>query len=101
MRRLVHFITAALICSLFARGSASAQADPFYQGKTLRIIVGSTPGAGNDIRTRLFARHAPKHLPGKPDIIVENMGSAGGQIARNYLYNMAKSDGLTDRKSVV
>lgn len=95
MRRFVQFFTSVLICSLFASDSASAQAEPFYQGKTVRIIVGSAPGAGNDIRTRLFARHAPKYLPGKPDIVVENMGRAGGQIARNYLYNVAKPDGLT------
>ncbi|MBM2806133.1 MAG: family tricarboxylate transporter, receptor protein, partial [Deltaproteobacteria bacterium] len=95
MRRFLYIVTATLLCSMFKGGSALAQTEPFYKGKTLRIIVGSPPGAGNDLRTRLFARHAPKHLPGKPDIVVENMGSAGGQIARNYLYNVAKADGLT------
>jgi len=95
MTRLFYWVTATVLCSMFMVGSAQAQADGFYKGKTLRIVVGSPPGAGNDIRTRLFARHAPKHLPGKPDIVVENMGSAGGQIARNYLYNVAKPDGST------
>jgi tripartite-type tricarboxylate transporter receptor subunit TctC len=76
-------------------GSAQAQTKPFYEGKTIRIIVGSGPGAGNDIRTRLFARHAPKYIPGKPQIIVENMGGGGGLRARNYLYKIAKPDGLT------
>jgi tripartite-type tricarboxylate transporter receptor subunit TctC len=95
MRGFFYIVTATVLCSTLIGGSALAQTETFYKGKTLRIIVGSPPGAGNDMRTRLFARHAPKHLPGKPDIIVENMGSASGQIARNYLYNVAKADGLT------
>ena len=95
MKRLFQMVTALLFCFMFLDGLALAQKQPFYQGKTLRIIVGSAAGAGNDLRTRLFAKHAPKHIPGKPDIIVENMGRAGGQIARNYLYNVAKADGLT------
>jgi len=95
MTRWLHSVTATVLCSMLMIGLAQAQPDAFYKGKTLRIIVGSPPGAGNDMRTRLFARHAPKHLPGKPEIVVENMGSAGGQIARNYLFNVAKPDGLT------
>ncbi len=95
MRRLLHIVTITLLSSTVVGASASAQTGAFYKGKTLRVIVGSATGAGNDLRTRLFTKHAPKHIPGKPDIVVENMGSAGGQIARNYLYNVAKADGLT------
>ena len=76
-------------------GSAQAQTKPFYEGKIIRIIVGSGPGGGNDIRTRLFSRHAPRHIAGKPQMIVENMGGGGGLRARNYLYKIAKPDGLT------
>ena len=76
-------------------GSGEAQAKPYYEGKTILVIVGSGPGAGNDIRTRLFARHAAKHIPGKPQLVVQNRGGGGGLRARNYLYNIAKPDGLT------
>ena len=72
-----------------------AQAEPFYKGKTIRVLVGSGPGAGNDIRTRLFASHASKHIPGNPKLIVENMAGGGGLRTRNYLYNIAKPNGLT------
>ena len=76
-------------------GSAEAQAKPYYEGKTILVIVGSGPGAGNDIRTRLFARHAARHIPGKPQLVVQNRSGGGGLRARNYLYNIAKPDGLT------
>ncbi|MGB7947025.1 MAG: hypothetical protein WCH75_05010, partial [Candidatus Binatia bacterium] len=94
--RVAEFII--LIVSLVAvavRGSAVAQTDGFYSGKTLQIIVASGPGAGNDLKTRIFARHAPRHLPGNPNIVVENMPGAGGLRARNHIYNIVKPDGLT------
>jgi tripartite-type tricarboxylate transporter receptor subunit TctC len=74
---------------------AAAQKEGFYKGKTLQILVASGPGAGNDLKTRIFARHAPKYLPGAPTIVVENMPGAGGLRARNHLYNLVKPDGLT------
>ena len=69
---------------------ASAQS---YQGKTIRFIVSSSPGGGNDTYTRLLARHIPRHIPGKPRIVVENMPGGGGLVAANYLYEQAKRDG--------
>ena len=75
--------------------TATAQAAPDYQGKTLRLIVGTSPGGGYDTYARAIARHMPKHLPGKPNVIVQNMPGAGSLIAANYLYNVAKPDGLT------
>lgn len=68
---------------------------PYYQGKTIRLVIGSTTGGGYDLWARLLARHLGKHIPGKPDIIVQNMPGAGSVIAANYLYNVAKPDGLT------
>lgn len=67
----------------------------FYEGKTVRIIVGSSAGGGFDAYARVIARHMGKHIPGHPTIIVENMTGAGGLIATNYLYRVAKPDGLT------
>src|SRR5262245_2872494 len=74
---------------------AYAQNPPFYQGKTIRIIVGSDSGGLYDLWARLFAKHMPKHIPGNPNMIVQNMPGAGGLAATNYLYGLAKSDGLT------
>lgn len=70
-------------------------AAPFYEGKTIRIIVGYSPGGGYDAYSRLIARHLGKHIPGNPTVIVENMPGAGSLIAANHLYKVAKPDGLT------
>ncbi len=88
-------VVAALIGALIAERPGDAQTEGFYKGKTLQIVVASGPGAGNDIQTRIFARHAPKYLPGNPNIIVENMAGAGGLRARNHIYNLVKPDGFT------
>lgn len=72
-----------------------AQADPFYQGKSIRIVVGFSAGSFYDVWARLIARYMPKYIPGNPDIVVQNMPGAGSVIAANYVYNVAKPDGLT------
>ena len=73
---------------------ASAQT-PFYQGKTIRIVVGLTPGGFYDRWARLLARFMPLYLPGNPSFIVQNMAGAGSMIAMNHVYGVAKADGLT------
>ncbi len=72
-----------------------AQSKPFYKGKTIRIIVGFTPGGFYDRWSRHMARFMPQFIPGKPNFIVQNMPGAGSRIAANYIYRFAKPDGLT------
>ena len=84
-----------LISSQPLRDSALAQTAPFYQGKTIRIIVGFTAGGLYDQYARILARHMPKYIPGNPNIIVQNMPGAGSLTATNYVYGVAKPDGLT------
>jgi tripartite-type tricarboxylate transporter receptor subunit TctC len=79
----------------YAVPAANAQAQPFYQGKTIRIVVGFTPGGFYDRWARLLARYMPKYIPGNPEMIVQNMPGASSVIAANYVYNVAKGDGLT------
>lgn len=67
----------------------------FYKGKTIRIVVGAAPGGSFDLHSRLLARHIPKHIPGNPTIIVDNMAGAGTLIAANHVYKVATPDGLT------
>ena len=69
--------------------------EPFYKGKTIRIIVGFTPGGFYDRWARLLARYMPRYIPGNPEMIVQNMPGASSVIAANYVYNVAKPDGLT------
>ena len=73
---------------------ASAQT-PFYQGKTIRIVIGSSTGGGYDLWARVLARYYGKYIPGNPTILVQNMPGAASIVATNYLYNVAKPDGLT------
>ena len=68
---------------------------PFYQGKTIRVIIGYTAGGTNDLWARAVSRFWGKHIPGTPNIIVQNMPGAGTMVAANYVYGVAKSDGLT------
>jgi len=75
--------------------SAAAQPQPFYRGKTVRIIVGASAGGGLDTYARAVARHLGKHIPGNPTVIVENMTGAGGLVSANQLYRVARADGLT------
>jgi tripartite-type tricarboxylate transporter receptor subunit TctC len=87
-----------IICltTLCARSpEAGAQAEPFYKGKTIRIIIGSTPGGFYDRWGRLFARYMPKYIPGQPEIVAQNMPGASSVIATNHVFNVAKPDGLT------
>jgi len=68
---------------------------PFYQGKTITIIVGTKAGDVYDLYPRLVAEFMSKFIPGNPNIIIQNVAGAAGLIATNQLYNTAKSDGLT------
>jgi len=74
--------------------TAHAQSN-FYEGKTIRLIVGFTAGGGYDAYTRTIGRHMGKHIPGNPVMIVENMPGAGSMISANYVFKAAKPDGLT------
>lgn len=84
-----------LLIALVASGQLAHGAAPFYQGQTVRIIVGTSPGGGYDTYTRLIARHWSKYIPGKPTLIVENMPGAGGLVSANHLFRVVKPDGLT------
>src|SRR5512135_120305 len=89
--RLAALIGVALCCG-WTTGHAQSN---FYEGKTIRMIVGFTAGGGYDAYTRTVGRHLGKHIPGHPAVIVENMPGAGSMISANYIYKAAKPDGLT------
>lgn len=74
---------------------ASAQAVDFYKGKTLTIIVGLEVGGTSDTFARTFATFLRQHIPGNPNIVVQNMPGGAGILATNFLFEKAKPDGLT------
>jgi hypothetical protein len=65
--------TAALFCA------SIAQAEDFYAGRQITYIVGAGVGGGYDLQARVTARHLPKHIPGNPTVVVQNMPWRGSR----------------------
>jgi tripartite-type tricarboxylate transporter receptor subunit TctC len=85
-------LTAVVVLVWPDAGRAETPAE-FYRGKTVTIVVSSAPGGGYDLLARALSRHLPNHLPGAPQIVVQNMPGAGAIVATNYLYGKAPRDG--------
>src|SRR5918996_4837955 len=94
MKSIAYGIAAILFC-LGVQASGIAWAGDYYQGKTIRFVVGFAAGGGYDAYTRMIARYIGRYIPGHPSTVVENMDGAGSVIAANYVYNKAEKDGLT------
>jgi tripartite-type tricarboxylate transporter receptor subunit TctC len=90
---MARLLVPLLVLGLWV-GSVQAQA-PFYQGKTINIVVGTKAGDVYDLYPRLLAEFMPKYIPGSPNIIIQNVPGAASLIAANQVYNVAKPDGLT------
>lgn len=85
-----------VLVTRFAGWPAPARAQaPFYEGKTIKIIVAATPGGTGDFRVRALVPYLRKYIPGNPTIILEFMDGSGGRKAANYMYSNARPDGLT------
>ena len=82
----ISFAVVALM--LFPSMAALAQ-EPFYKGKTIRMVVATSAGGGFDTYTRTLVRHLGKFIPGHPSLIVENMPGAGHLIGANHIYKVA------------
>ena len=93
MNKLI-FVLSVLSVLILPRPHLDAQT-PFYQGKTITIIVGTKAGDVYDLYPRLMAEFMGKYIPGNPNIIIQNVAGAAGLIATNQVYNTAKPDGLT------
>ncbi len=91
----VFFAAAFLFGCVLLSSVAHAAAPEFFKGKTIRLVVGNSVGGAQDDWGRFVAQYLGKHIPGNPDIVVQNMPGAGTVIAANYVYSVAKPDGLT------
>ena len=90
------FFAAALLFgfALLASVAHTASAE-FFKGKSIRLVIGNSVGGAMDDWGRFVALYLGKHIPGNPDIVVQNMPGAGAIIAANHIYSVAKPDGLT------
>ena len=95
MKKLTISMSVLLLSFLVFNNDPTFAQENFYQGKTIRMIVGFSAGGGYDAYTRTIGRHMGKHIPGNPAILVENMPGAGSMISANYIYKAARPDGLT------
>ena len=87
MRKQFHRSTlSALMFSVAACWAAAATADDFYKGKTIRLIVATTPGGGFDAYSRTLTRHMGKHVPGNPTFVVENMPGPMPLLSAHWLH---------------
>ena len=88
--------TLILALSTLGAGTALAQpADQFYAGKSITLLIGFGPAGTYDYYARLIARHLGRHIPGKPNIVPQQMPGAGSFTAANFLYAAAPKDGTS------
>jgi tripartite-type tricarboxylate transporter receptor subunit TctC len=90
---MLNFRSAALALAGIIAAAPLAHADDFYKGKTLTIVAGFSPGGGFDLYARALARHIGKHIPGNPNIIVQNQPGAGSLTSVRSLAMVAPKDG--------
>lgn len=93
-KAFMRVVLAALAIVIIIARSAQAQSvADFYKGKTVTMVVGGSPGGGNDALARALAGFIGKHIPGNPEIVVNDMPGAGGIVAMDYLFARAERDG--------
>jgi tripartite-type tricarboxylate transporter receptor subunit TctC len=90
-RRVTVCASVALIAAAVP-AAADSVAD-FYKGKTVSVLMGTTPGGSYDLYGRVIGDHLSRHIPGNPTIIMEHMPGAGGVIAGNHIFGVAPQDG--------
>src|SRR5882672_9324361 len=94
MMRMLTIVCAIVSSGAMAMPHASAQSvEQFYKGRTVTMLVGTSPGGINDISARLVARHLGRFIPGGPSIVVQNNPGGGGLVTANRLYVNSEKDG--------
>ncbi len=88
-------LLAAAACVFAGTGALADEASErdFYEGRTVELLVGFSPGGGYDTYSRTLARHLPKHIPGNPNVVVRNVPGAGSLVLMNQIANSLPADG--------
>jgi tripartite-type tricarboxylate transporter receptor subunit TctC len=92
LHTIVAFIGTCIVLAAATPAGAQSVAE-FYRSKRITLVTSASVGGGYDQYARLLAKHMPRHIPGEPSIIVQNMVGAEGLRAANFLYNVAAQDG--------
>ena len=95
--RFTHVLPVLFLLGLnlmaLSQPAKADEVEDFYHGKTISIIVGYSHGGGFDKVSRIFAKHFTAHMPGHPNVIVQNMPGAGSMVAANFVANTSPRDG--------
>ena len=89
--RLIALVALTVVLSSQSRAQS---VEEFYKGKTINLVIGFSVGGGYDLYARHLARHIGKYIPGKPNIVPQNLAGAGSLRAANFLFTAAPKDGL-------
>lgn len=92
-RRAFMGSSGAIAAAAILRTTSVKSEEAPFKGRSIRLLVGTTPGAGYDLIARLLAPALARLIPGNPTVVVENMPGAGSLVMMNYLYNRAPRDG--------
>ena len=95
MQKMQRALFASMLTISVISLTGAAKAQEFHKGKRVTMVVGLAPGGGLDIMARLFSKHLARHIPGSPDIVVQNMPGAAGATAMNFMATKAPKDGYT------
>jgi len=92
-KRMGGAIAACIVSAALMHVAVADEVADFFKGKAVTVVVGHQAGTGFDVYSRVLIRHMGRHIPGSPDMLVQNMTGASGVVAANWLYNIAPKDG--------
>ena len=95
MQRIVSVLAGGILMLGASTAAAQQSIEDHFRGKTVTMIIPTTPGGDRSANANALASHIGKHIPGKPRVVPSYMPGAGGLLAANHLYNVASKDGLT------
>ena len=93
LRRTLALLSLSLTFGMLAQSAQADAVEDFYKGKTLDLIIPTSPGGDYDIRGRMLARHLTRFIPGNPAIVARNMPGGVGIQAANHMMKVAPHDG--------
>ena len=94
-RRAFSALSASTVLSAAIAPARAQSVEPFYKGRTITVLVPTSPGGNFDLNARLVARHLGRFMPGQPGVVVQNLPGAGGLLLANQFMNTRDRDGLT------
>jgi tripartite-type tricarboxylate transporter receptor subunit TctC len=84
---------ALLVAAAIGPQASAEDAAAFYSGRQVTFVIPTTPGGGFDLYSRVLVEFMRKYIPGRPNIVMQNMPGAAGVRAANYMFALAPKDG--------